>query len=132
MRRRESVMSKSYTGERIPGTVNYHVFVTEAKNRREILVDHRLDMKSLVTDLHLNHRDELAYKISLAILIDFTGNIPLSESCFRDFKNNMERLFSEDQWLLHSNRIEAFLVHEEGSEEEVVDYSFFDPIPERS
>lgn len=132
MGRRESEMSKSYTGERIPGTVNYHVFVTEAKNRREILVDHRLNMQALVTDLHLNHRDELAYKISLAILIDFTGNIPLAESCFRDFKNNMERLFSEDQWLLHSNRIDAFLRHEEGTEEEVVDYSFFDPIPERS
>ena len=119
-------MSKSYTGERIPGTVNYHVFVTESKQKREILIDQHLNIHSLVADPHLSHRDELAYKISLAILIDFTGNIALSEACFRDFKNNMERLFSEDHWLLHSNRIDAFLTSEQGTEEEIADYTFFE------
>jgi hypothetical protein len=123
-------MSKSYTGERIPGTVNYHVFVTEGKQKKEILIDQQLNIQAFVADVHLTHRNELAYKIALAILIDFTGNVGMAEACFRDFKNNMERLFSEDHWLLHSNRIEAFLSHEQGSEEEIADYSFFEPIAE--
>lgn len=37
----------------------------------------------------------------------------------------MERLFFEDHWLLHSNRIEVFLNSEQGLEEEIADYSFF-------
>ncbi len=122
-------MSKSYNGERIPGTVNYQVFVNEGKKAKPILIDQKLNIHQLVSDIHLSHRDELAYKISLAILIDFTGDIALSESCFRDFKNNMERLFFEDHWILHSNRIEVFLKSEQGLEESIADYSFFDPEP---
>ena len=122
-------MSKSYSGERIPGTINYHVYVTEGKQKREILIDHSIKIKDKVTDLELTLRNELSYRISLAILIDYTGNISLAESCFRDFKNNTERLLAEDHWLLHSNRIETFLNREETGEE-IGDYSFFDPIPE--
>jgi hypothetical protein len=120
---------KTYSGERIPGTVNYHVYVTEGNGKREILLDHHLKIKELVPEDDLNLRTELSYHISLAILIDFTGEIATARAFFRDFKNNMERLFSEDHWLLHSNRIEGFLKAEAGNEEEIADYTFFKPLP---
>ncbi|MCZ8156120.1 MAG: hypothetical protein O9264_08375 [Leptospira sp.] len=118
-------MSKSYSGERVPGTISYKVFVTEGKQKRELLIDHRIDIKSRLTEIHLSQRDELAYRISFAILSDYTNNDQMSESICRDFKSNMERLFSEDHWLLHSNRIEALIQNENKREGKIEDFSFF-------
>ncbi|TGN18593.1 LIC_14007 family protein [Leptospira idonii] len=117
-------MSKTYSGERIPGTVNYHVFVNEGKAKRELLLDQRRKMDNFLPDSDLGLRNEVAYRISLAILFDYTGDLQLSESNFRDFKKNIERLISEDQWLIHSARIEVFL-NQNDEEESLVDYSSF-------
>ncbi|BDA78854.1 hypothetical protein LPTSP3_g17840 [Leptospira kobayashii] len=109
-------MLKTYSGERIPGTVNYHVYVHEGKNKRPILINNQLKWEDLRSDSDLGLRNEILYRICLAILFDYSGNLELTEFYFRDFKKNIERLLCEDHWLIHSARIEAFLesIYEEG------------------
>ncbi|WP_411822644.1 hypothetical protein [Leptospira sp. 'Mane'] len=102
-------MLKTYSGERIPGTVNYHVYVHEGKNKRSIFIDNQKKLEELRSDSDLGLRNEILYRICLAILFDYSGNFELAESYFRDFKKNIERLLCEDHWLIHSARIEVFL-----------------------
>ncbi|TGN08324.1 hypothetical protein [Leptospira ilyithenensis] len=102
-------MLKTYSGERIPGTVNYHVYVHEGKNKRPIFIDNQLKLEDLRFDSDLGLRNEILYRICLAILFDYSGDLELTESYFRDFKKNIERLLCEDHWLIHSARIEVFL-----------------------
>lgn len=96
-------MQKTYSGERIPGTIHYHVFVRDTVSTKKWNIPE--------TPSHSEGFDQemSAQLIALAILQDHTQNPVVSEGLYRDFKEFCGDLFKQDHWLLHSSRIDLFL-----------------------
>ncbi|MCZ8342927.1 MAG: hypothetical protein O9301_07850 [Leptospira sp.] len=99
-------MQKTYSGERIPGTIRYTVVSKDQVSIRKWEVPESIH--------HLDGFDhELsAQRIALTILQDHTKNPKIAETLYRDFKAFCGDLFKQDTWLLHSSRIDLFLKSE--------------------
>lgn len=99
-------MQKTYSGERIPGTIRYEVVVRDQDSTR------KWDVPELSILLDGFDHELCAHRIALTILQDHTKDPKISESLYKDFKSFCGDLFKQDRWLLHSSRIDLFLKSE--------------------
>ncbi|GBF41986.1 hypothetical protein LPTSP2_12720 [Leptospira ellinghausenii] len=97
-------MSKTYSGERIPGTLRYNLKIRDGQEEHIVQVPE--PSIQILTDGF--GPEESANRLALALLLDFTKNPQLSFAYYKDFNFFLAGLLSEDNWLLHSNRIELF------------------------
>ncbi|TGL90493.1 hypothetical protein EHQ68_03410 [Leptospira congkakensis] len=97
-------MAKTYSGERVPGTLRYNLKVKEGSIEHCFLVPE----PSIQIPMEGFGPDESANRLALAILLDFTKNPQTSFSHYKDFNFFLAGLFLEDNWMLHSSRIELF------------------------
>ncbi|EMY68801.1 hypothetical protein [Leptospira vanthielii] len=97
-------MAKTYSGERIPGTLRYNLKVREGSTEHCFTVPE----PSIQIPMEGFGPDESANRLALAILLDFTKNPQTSFLYYKDFNFFLSGLFLEDNWMLHSNRIDLF------------------------
>ncbi|MGV3664758.1 MAG: hypothetical protein ACO1NV_01405 [Leptospira bouyouniensis] len=97
-------MAKTYSGERIPGTLRYTLKIREGNEEHIVQVPE--PSIQILTDGF--GPEESANRLALAILLDFSKNPQISFAHYKDFNFFLAGLLSEDNWLLHSNRIHLF------------------------
>ncbi|TGL55054.1 hypothetical protein EHQ59_05450 [Leptospira kemamanensis] len=97
-------MAKTYSGERIPGTLRYTLKI------REGIEEHCVQVPEPSIQITTDGFGPLesANRLALAVLLDFTKNPQISFAHYKDFNFFLAGLLSEDNWMLHSNRIELF------------------------
>ncbi|MDF3820102.1 hypothetical protein P3G55_09340 [Leptospira sp. 96542] len=97
-------MTKTYSGERIPGTVRYTIKIRGNQTDKTWST-----LEAGETRLDTLDHDESAFRTALSVLSDYTGDRSLALNYFRDFKEFLGDLFKQDFWFLHSHRIDLFL-----------------------
>ncbi|XDD48112.1 hypothetical protein AB3N60_08605 [Leptospira sp. WS39.C2] len=97
-------MAKTYSGERIPGTLRYSLKIREGNSEHIVQVPE--PSIQILSDGF--GPEESANRLALALLLDFTKNPSLSFAYYKDFNFFLAGLLSEDNWMLHSNRIDLF------------------------
>lgn len=97
-------MAKTYSGERIPGTLRYTLKIREGNSEHIVQVPE--------PSIHIitagDGPEDSANRLSLALLIDYTKNPQIAFANYKGFNVFLSGLLSEDNWMLHSNRIELF------------------------
>lgn len=97
-------MAKTYSGERIPGTLRYNLKVREGNTELCFVIPE----PAIQIPTEGFGPDESANRLALAVLLDCTKNPQLSFLYYKDFNFFLAGLFLEDNWMLHSSRIELF------------------------
>ncbi|GBF49122.1 hypothetical protein LPTSP4_06320 [Leptospira ryugenii] len=111
-------MPNTYHGERIPGTIHYRIQVAEGTKLRSLVLSPSLQPPESITGTSFLIRDRLLYTMSHAVLTDYLDKQTIDERTWIGFTRQVESLFSEDFWILHSDRIASILqslVEESGS-----------------